>query len=267
MLDIVVAEDDRIIRNGIVEFINEHLDEGRVVAFFTDGSEVIRYLRTHQVDIIITDVQMYETSGLEVAKYVYENNIKTAVIIISAYRDFTYAHQAISYHVCSYLLKPIMPKELREAISRAQKFLNGDNFGKEIDQTLPDVEKTGNDSSVKEERVDRDELLMQRALDFIHKNYSQDISLSDVANYVYLSEHYFGSIFKNNMKEGFVQYLNTVRLDEAIRLLQTGLYSVKEISYKVGYKNCNYFIKLFKAYTGVTPKQYCLMHKSNDTGN
>lgn len=52
-----------------------------------------------------------------------------------------------------------------------------------------------------------------------------------------------------------------------IRLPQTGLYSVNEISYKVGYKNCNCIIKLFKAYIGVTPKQYCLILKRSDTSN
>lgn len=257
MLDIIVAEDDRIIRNGIVEFINEHVDEGQVVAFFADGSEAIDYLKTHSVDIIIADVQMYETSGLEVAKYVYENNIRTAVIIISAYREFSYAHQAISYNTCSYLLKPVMPNELREAIIRAKKFLNGDKTNAdEQDNNLSEEQSSIDDNENSEEGVEREALLMKRALDFIDKNYHKDISLSDVANYVYLSEHYFGIIFKRNKKEGFTKYLTTLRMNEAIRLLSTTQYSVKEICTKVGYRNCNYFIKLFKTYTKVTPKQY-----------
>ena len=261
MLDIIVAEDDRIIRNGIVEFINEHIDDGQVVAFFADGSEVIEYLRNHKVDIIIADVQMYETSGLEVAKYVYENNIKTAIVIISAYRDFTYAHQAIFYNVCSYLLKPVMPSELRDAIERAKKFLNGaalEKAGKELTIHEKAIEQ------VNPKSVDREALLMKRALDFINKNYHKDISLSDVANYVYLSEHYFGIIFKRNRQEGFTKYLNTLRINEAKRLLRTGMYSIKEVSAKVGYRNCNYFIKLFKTYTNLTPKQYCLLVEDDE---
>ena len=202
---------------------------------------------------------MHDVSGLEVAKYVYERNLRTAVVIISAYREFDYAQKAIDYHACSYLLKPVMPEELRSAISRAQRFLCEERRGSNQDTDIP---KDNVNVSNKGEFIEREELLMQRALEYIHKNYHKDISLSDVASYVYLSEHYFGSIFKRNKKEGFVKYLNTLRLNEAIRLLKTGSYSVKEVSTKVGFKNCNYFIKLFKSYTNVTPKQYCISVES-----
>ncbi len=260
MLDIIVADDERAIRNGIVEFINENIEGARVVAFFADGSEVIEYLKKQKADIIIADVRMYEVSGLDVAKYVYEQRIKTAVIIISGYSEFSYAHQAIDYNVCSYLLKPVTPLELRKAIKKASRLLNDDSAPEK--SSLEKKSVTHKDDLlevVSNENEQREKLLMEKALDFIDKNYCKDISLSDVAGSVYLSTRYFGSIFKRYKEEGFVQYLNDLRINEAIRLLKTGKYTIKEVSTKVGYNNCTYFIKLFKKYTNVTPKQYCIL--------
>lgn len=253
MPSVIVAEDEHLVRNSIVRFINENIDGVSVEASFADGSEVLDYLKNHEVDIILTDVKMFEVSGLEVAKYVCENNIKTAVIIISAYRDFSYAKTAIDYQVCSYLLKPVMPGDLRQALKKAERFL-AERAQANKEETLPDATK--NDEKKPD---DRESVIMERALKYINENFHKDISLSDVASHVYLSEHYFGSIFKRNKAEGFTKYLNSVRLKEAERLLKMGRYSVKEISKRVGYNNCNYFIKLFKSQTKVTPKQYCFM--------
>ena len=253
MLSVVVAEDEHLVRNSIVRFINENIDGVSVSASFADGSEVLEYLKNHEADIILTDVKMFEVSGLEVAKYICDNNIKTAVIIISAYRDFSYAKTAIDYQVCSYLLKPVMPSDLREALKKAERFL--------AERSAAAKEENVGDEEKQEEKSpdNRESIIMERALKFINENFHKDISLSDVASHVYLSEHYFGSIFKRNKAEGFTKYLNSVRLKEAERLLKTGRYSVKEISRRVGYNNCNYFIKLFKSQTKVTPKQYCFM--------
>lgn len=264
MLDIIVAEDDCNIRKGIVDIINNNIDDCRVVASFSGGTEVLEYIEEHTVDIIISDVRMPGASGLDVAKYVHEKQLKTSVIIISAYRDFDYAKKAIDYRVSSYLPKPIMPSELREAISRAQQEHNRNVNIEDLPPVIEAKDEVESLKSFEEKQTEKEKIIMERAIAFINENYHNDISLSDVAKHVYLSEHYFGSIFKRNKSEGFVRYLNSVRLNEAIRLLKTQQYTVKEISRKVGYTSSNYFIKQFKAYTNVTPKQYCLlMNKDN----
>lgn len=262
MLSVVVAEDEYIVRNSIVKFINENIDGVSVVASFADGSGVLEYLKEHKADVVLTDVKMFELSGLDVAKYICDNDIKTAVIIISAYRDFSYAKTAIDYKVCSYLLKPVMPDELRKALKKAEQFL-AERYSADKDEEVLNVSDDENEQNEKK-LGDRESVIMERALKFINENFHKDISLFDVASHVYLSEHYFGSIFKKNKAEGFTKYLNSVRLKEAERLLKTGRYSVKEISKKVGYNNCNYFIKLFKSQNKVTPKQYRFMLKDKN---
>lgn len=256
MLRVIIAEDERIVRTNIAKFIDAHLDEFTVEAVFSDGREAIEYLATHSIDIVIADIKMPEQSGLDVAKYVYDHALNTAVIIISAYRDFSYAHKAIEYKVCAYLLKPVMTKELRKSLMEAQQFLNKGKLETDTPQPLPIVRLDENNAEVTGEQR-----MMEKAIDYIQKNYNYDISLHDVAKHVHLSDNYFSSLFKKNQGENFANYLTLLRIKEAIRLLDTGRYTVNEVGLRVGYKNSNYFIKVFKSHTNLTPKQYCVQLK------
>jgi two-component system response regulator YesN len=101
------------------------------------------------------------------------------------------------------------------------------------------------------------DIIINKAKEYIDNHYSSDISLDDVANYVFLTPVYFSRFFKNKTNESFTDYLIKVRMKQAIKLLMqnTKIYEVSEL---VGYKSSKYFIRLFKKYTGYTPKEYCL---------
>ena len=83
---------------------------------FEDGEEVIEYLRENEADIIITDIRMPNTDGLELAKYVQEHMPKCSVVIETGYEDFQYARNALRYQVKDYLTKPINEAELIKSI-------------------------------------------------------------------------------------------------------------------------------------------------------
>lgn len=115
-LRVIVADDQQIIREHICKFVTETDSVFEIAGSFEDGRDVIDYLKDNHVDIILTDVLMCEVSGIDVAKYVYENKLSTHVVIISAYRDFEYARSALSYGVKDYLIKPTSTKELRKVL-------------------------------------------------------------------------------------------------------------------------------------------------------
>lgn len=115
LYSLVIADDDMAIRNGMCNFIDWKSMGFQVVADFEDGPELIEYINSHHTDVILTDIQMSELSGLEVARYVFEHNMDTQIVILSGYKEFDYAKQAIAYHVVDYLLKPVHIEEL-EAI-------------------------------------------------------------------------------------------------------------------------------------------------------
>ncbi len=243
MYRVVIADDDKIIRTNIAQFI-DNMDEYCVVAQFDNGKNVIDYIKENPVDVVLTDIKMRQVTGLDVAEYVYNNSLDIKVVLLSGYRNFEFAQQAVEFGVNSYLTKPVMPSEIRRIFNKIKESL---------DKKKPD--KAHDDVKV---QFDSDEnKIMQKAIDYIKSNCFENISLGDVANYVYLSENYFGKLFKATLKMGFTDYIISLRIEEALRLLKLNKYTIKEISERVGYSDCSYFIRVFKSVTGFTPKRYC----------
>ena len=98
--------------------------------------------------------------------------------------------------------------------------------------------------------------LMKKALSYISRNFASPITLEDVAKQVHLNPAYFSSIFKQSIGSSFKEYLNMVRIEESKRLLANTDYSVIDIAVATGFEDQSYFSKVFKKYTGLTPKQY-----------
>jgi YesN/AraC family two-component response regulator len=94
------------------------------------------------------------------------------------------------------------------------------------------------------------------ACEFINNHYNTDISLTNVADYVMLNPSYFSTIFKAQKKITFIDYLNTLRIDKAKKLIIDSKLSLTEIAKKIGYNNYQQFNRYFKKFEGVTPKQY-----------
>ena len=101
-------------------------------------------------------------------------------------------------------------------------------------------------------------VVIDRAKEYINDNYHTDISLEDVANHVFLSPAYFSRIFKKYCDENFSEYLLKLRINKATILLRNTQLKVYEIAEKSGFKTVKYFYKLFKQQTGLTPTEYRL---------
>ncbi len=120
---IVIDDEDRI-RRGICNSVGWKNLGFEVVADFEDGKEAIEYLKYNQVDVVLTDIKMAQISGLGVAKYVFDNLVSTKVVIMSGYKEFNYAKQAIEYNVLQYLLKPIDIEETQKTFMEIKEKLD-----------------------------------------------------------------------------------------------------------------------------------------------
>lgn len=98
--------------------------------------------------------------------------------------------------------------------------------------------------------------IIKKAMSYISDNFSSNITLDDVAHHVHLNPAYFSTIFKQSCGSSFKEYLNMVRIEESKRLLANTDYSVVDIAVATGFMDQSYFSKVFKKYTGLTPKQY-----------
>ncbi|MCI8549658.1 MAG: AraC family transcriptional regulator [Lachnospiraceae bacterium] len=98
--------------------------------------------------------------------------------------------------------------------------------------------------------------LAKKAVLYIARNFSTPITLEDAAAHIHLSPAYFSTFFKQATGSSFKEYLNKIRIKESKRLLANSDYSIIDIAVAVGFSDQSYFSRVFKKYTGLTPKQY-----------
>lgn len=97
---------------------------------------------------------------------------------------------------------------------------------------------------------------VSKALDCIRENLYGELSLSTIADTLYLSPNYLSRIFKQEVGEPFIEYTVRVKMNEAKRLLEQSSRKVYEIANELNYKDVNYFSKTFKKIFGVSPSEY-----------
>lgn len=97
---------------------------------------------------------------------------------------------------------------------------------------------------------------LKSVLELVENNYSNPITLDDMANIVHMSPKYFCKFFAEMTRQRPMDYLNRHRVERACFELASTDLSVTEIAYNCGFNDLSYFIKTFRKYKGVTPGQY-----------
>ena len=100
--------------------------------------------------------------------------------------------------------------------------------------------------------------IVEQILDYINFNYHNNISLNDLSKKIFLTPNYLSILFSKEIGKTFNDYLTEFRIKKAKELLQLGNYKVYEVGEKVGYKNLDYFRKVFKEYTGKNPSDFIM---------
>lgn len=98
--------------------------------------------------------------------------------------------------------------------------------------------------------------VIEQAKAFIDQHFTEEISLEMTAEHVNLSPYYFSKMFKNESGENFSDYVTERRIAKSKELMTDVNVSLKEVCYLVGYKDPNYFSRVFKRVTGATPTEY-----------
>jgi len=98
------------------------------------------------------------------------------------------------------------------------------------------------------------------AMQYISDNYSEHVSIKDFCIKHNMNASYLGLVFKKETGIFFNDYINQIRINNAILLMKTTNYKVAEICRRVGFTNTSYFILCFKKQTGVSPAKFRQLH-------
>lgn len=107
--------------------------------------------------------------------------------------------------------------------------------------------------------------LAGRVLEYIQANYRKNLSLDSLGERFGVTPYYLSRLIKSKAGQSFPDLLAQRRIQEAKRLLQQGA-SIKAVTYEVGFRSQNYFGKIFKKHTGLTPTEYRSRHGGGSPG-
>ncbi|MBD2845111.1 helix-turn-helix domain-containing protein [Paenibacillus sp. IB182496] len=121
---LLIVDDDREVREGLVQIVDWGRVGFRVADALADGREGIAYLDRQEVEVVLSDIRMNFVSGLELAKHVHERALPVKVVLISGYQEFGLAKEALRYGVKDYLLKPTDLDEVYDVFAAIRQQLD-----------------------------------------------------------------------------------------------------------------------------------------------
>lgn len=393
MFRIIAIDDNPVVVESIKDIIPWNSLGFELAEIFTDSRKAMDYAYNNHIDVILTDIAMEEPDGLEIVKMCEKDLPHIRIILLSAFRNFEFARQAIRYrNVVDYLTKPLdfqklvnllrsISENLRSA-SGYSEFSSEEVLGKrleffsnllcqysdtpeqtaktlvelgvdagEIDSPLSvvtfhiqnfdtfvekvwkysalklyyamsnsipfetkdayyslanyaygnvvwiiihkkdtNVQKTAADfevrliSTLKEffgmeltvnyrkfyaniremmesSKPVQPEMLMEnrtiaKAIIYMQENFSKDLSMKEVADYVYMSPSYFSTYFKKVTGERFIDMLTKIRITNAAKYLERKSLKVNDVCEMVGYNHMGNFYEKFKKQYNMTPAEY-----------
>lgn len=115
----ILIDDEKRARVSLSLLLQEYCPEVELVAECENLSEGVKAIRKYNPDLVLLDIEMPGHSGLELVDFFDEKEINFSIIFTTAYNE--YAIQAFKLSALDYLLKPIVPEELKNAIARMER--------------------------------------------------------------------------------------------------------------------------------------------------
>ena len=222
----VIVIDDQPLEGKMIEYILH-----RDCPFAKYGGQAftaaagVRLAEQQHPDIIFLDITMPEGSGISVIENLKQVSPHAAVVMLTAHDNFEYIQGAMRAGANDYLLKPTRPSDVSQAVYR---------WSDKKDNSKP----------------------IDAAKRYVEQHLGENISLSSVAEILYLSPAYFSRLFHRQAGCSFSEWLTQRRMDRARNLLRDTTMSVSEIAASIGFKEPNSFTRLFKKSEGVSPTEY-----------
>lgn len=123
-MNIIAIDDEIFALNLLLEAINEVKPDANVKGF-SDPDELIEYVKNNQVDIACLDIQIYDITGIELAKTIKELQPRVNIIFVTAYGE--YVSDAMKMHASGYLRKPVVAEDIAREFQDLRYAISGED--------------------------------------------------------------------------------------------------------------------------------------------
>ena len=237
MYRVVLVDDEPLIVEGLRRVVRWE-DFGCEVAGTAEdavqGAELIRTLRP---DILFTDIRMPGDDGLTMLAGLRSEFPAMQVAVLTGYRDFSYAQEAIRLGVTRFLLKPSKMEEIREALTAM-------------------TERLGREQTDGEKSEHAGSFLVKQALAYMEEHSAEKLTLQDVAGACYVSQWHLSKLLNRYTEKSFYDILNSLRIEEAKKLLADPSLRIGDVGERVGYADTAHFARVFKKLAGMSANEY-----------
>ena len=114
---VVVVDDHEVVRRGLASLFNG--EDITIVGEASNGEEAVQQTLEHRPDVVLMDIRMPESDGLEALEKIRDQFPDTRVVMLSTYDNPTYVARSVALGACDYVLKGSPRKDLINAITRA----------------------------------------------------------------------------------------------------------------------------------------------------
>ncbi|MDO5574355.1 MAG: response regulator [bacterium] len=259
MYKVMIIDDEPIIVEGLSKSIPWERWNCEVTGSALNGIEGLQLIEKQRPDIVITDISMPQMDGLAMIAALKSQYDNIEITILTGYRDFEYAQQAVRLGVTRLLLKPSKMDELEEAIQcmteRLRRHHAGQNITKPIGAGLSgQSQQTGSQGEKAE--TEAGSFIVKNAMAYIRGHYKEKLTLSEVADKTYVSQWHLSKLLNGHTGQSFSEILNTVRIEEAKKLLENPALRIGDIADEVGFLDMAHFSRVFKKICGISANEY-----------
>ncbi|MFG6150176.1 response regulator transcription factor [Halobacillus sp. B23F22_1] len=136
---VLVVDDEMLIRQGVINYIN-WVEEGfQIVGEASNGNEALQQIKELRPHLIITDVVMPGMDGIELVRVVKEKHPEIEIVVLSSFEDFEYVRSTFQCGVADYILKPKLNGE--ELIKTLRKVMPDSRRSDNVKQNVPSIEE------------------------------------------------------------------------------------------------------------------------------
>ncbi|MBR1565610.1 MAG: response regulator [Oscillospiraceae bacterium] len=249
MNKILIVDDERFEREQLCQIVEECFPHEVQTRTAENGRQAVETAALWSPGIVLMDIEMPGLNGIEAAKRILSQVPGCRVIFVTAYSLFQYAYEAVKMGAYDYILKPVNPPDVVRSVRRC---IEQTQTEEELKAMAPVAESLSGASS-----HDKTAPLMANVKNYLQHNYMlYDVSLDSISDILNINASYFSMLFKRFFGVNFVDYLTGLRIGAARDLLSDPFLTTAEVANMVGYESPNYFTRVFKKVTGMTPTEY-----------